>query len=308
VFRGHKHDRTLGLARQGGLNSFAVADDDDAVERVRSERDPIRRARLAGELINTYQQRAIELARLRKEAINAAAESGLSFSAVADRLGLTRGRISQIRRSAPAAERAFFGVGPVTYAFPLRHVPGRALPVISAEDDLARQRLAGLLTDLAFKIEPFPIPPDGKWEPPLGDVVAICGPVNSEVTAEALTSDPFLSFDRDMDSGLWTIRDRSSGERFISPMDLSAGVTDMAEIQWSDFSYVGRLAYKDRTLLIIAGIHALGSVGAVDFLASHLPELYAEVGTNRFSTVIRSDHDSESVTRSELACPPRVHP
>ena len=54
-----------------------MTDDDDVVERVRQEPDPIRRARLAGELINTYQQRSVELARLRKEAINAAAETGL---------------------------------------------------------------------------------------------------------------------------------------------------------------------------------------------------------------------------------------
>jgi hypothetical protein len=284
-----------------------VTDDDDVVERVRQEPDPIRRARLAGELINTYQQRSVELARLRKEAINAAAETGLSFSAVADRLGLTRGRISQIRRSAPPAERAFFGVGPITCAYPLRNVPGRALPVVSSEDELAKDRLIRLLDDLAFKTDPFGIPPGGAWDPPPGDVVAICGPGNSEVTAEALTSDPFLRFDRDPESGLWTIEDRDSGERFISPLDLSNGVSDLSQIRWSDFSYVGRVAYRDRTLLIIAGIHALGSVGAVDYLTKHLPELYAKVDTNRFSLVIRSDHDGETVTKSELACPPRVH-
>lgn len=92
----------------------------------------------------------------------------------------------------------------------------------------------------------------------------------------------------------------------MSPLDLSAGA-DLADIQWSDFSYVGRLAYEGRALLVITGIHAFGSVGAVDYLARHLPELYSEVGTSQFSMVVRSDHDGETVTRSELACPPRVH-
>jgi hypothetical protein len=85
----------------------------DIFDRIRTESDPLRQAKMAGDLITVYQQRSVELSRLRKEAINrAAAERGLSFSAIASELGLTRGRISQIRQSAPPAERAFFGVGP----------------------------------------------------------------------------------------------------------------------------------------------------------------------------------------------------
>jgi hypothetical protein len=138
-------------------------------------------------------------------------------------------------------------------------------------------------------------------------VVAICGPLNSGVTVEALASDPVLIFDREADTGVWTIRDRTTGERFVSPLDLSAGAVDPADIEWSDFAYVGRLDYRGRSLLVIAGEHALGSVGAVDYLSNHLPELYADVGTERFSMVVRSEHDGETVTRSELACLPRVH-
>lgn len=278
---------------------------EDPFEQVRTERDPVRRARRAGDLIAVYQQRAVELARLRKEAINEAAATGMSFSSVAEQLGLTRGRISQIRRSAPPPERAFFGVGPVAVAVPLREMPGRALPVISSEDELARRRLAELLADLAFVVEPVQIPPDGRWSPS-GDVVAICGPLNSPVTTEALRSDPVLVFDKEADTGLWTIRDRATGERFVSPLDLSAGAP-LDKIDWSDVSYVGRLDYRGQSLLVVAGTHALGSVGAVDYLSKHLPEIYDLVGTNRFSMVIRSRHDGDVVLASELACPPRLH-
>lgn len=273
-------------------------------------RDPVARARLAGELINAYQQQGVELARIRKEAINiAAAEHGLSFSEIAQQLELTRGRISQIRKSAPPAERAFFGVGPITVAYPTRDTPGRAMPVVSVEDQIAADNLVQLLEDLAFKVTKLLIPPDGKWEPPAGDVVAICGPLSSQVTAVALDSDPFLDFTEEPDTGLWTIRDRTTGDRFASPIDLNKGAKDLAEVDWTDYAYVGRLAYKDRTLLIIAGIHALGSVGAVDYLAHHAPEVYAEVGTDRFSMVTRSEHEplTRAVETSELACPPRRH-
>lgn len=272
---------------------------DDSFERVRHEPDPLRQAKLAGELISMYQQRSVELARLRKEAINRAAnERGMSFSAIAKELGLTRGRITQIRQTAPPAERAFFGVGPVTIAVPLRAIPGRPLPVISAEDTRAAEQLTVLLTDLAFQVEQYRIPPDGIWQP-RGDVAAICGPKSSPVTAEAISSDPVLTFEPD-ETGQWVIRERDGSRVYKSPMDDKTP-------RWADVAYVGRLALNKQTILIIAGVHALGSVGAVDYLARNLPDLYAQVGTRRFSMVVSSEHDGDTVTRSELVCPPRVH-
>ncbi|BCJ66251.1 hypothetical protein [Polymorphospora rubra] len=274
----------------------------DQFERVRREPDPLRRAKLASELILVYQQRSVELARLRKEAINrAATERGLSFTSIAAELGLTRGRITQIRQTAPPAERVFFGVGPVTVAIPERQVSGRALPMISSEDTRAADMVTRLLTDLAFQVERFRIPPNGEWQPQ-GDVVAICGPKSSHVTAEAIKSDPFLTFEPD-ESGKWTIRERDGSRTYESPMD------DARSQGWSDVAYVGHLALADdrRTLLVVAGVHALGSVGAIDYLSRHLSDLYAKVGTRRFSMVIASDHDGETVTRSEPLCSPRVH-
>jgi hypothetical protein len=274
----------------------------DPFERVRREPDPLRQAKLASELITLYQQRSVELARLRREAINrAASEQGLSYSSIAAQLGLTRGRITQIRQTAPTAERAFFGVGPVTVAVPLRQLPGRALPVISSEDAQAAEQLGQLLTDLSFQVIQYRIPPDGRWQPGT-DTIAICGPKSSAVTANAIATDPYLMFEPDR-AGKWTIRERDGSRVYELPMD------EAQEPRWSDVAYVGRLALPDTstTLLVIAGVHALGSVGAVDYLARNLPDLYAQVGGERFSMVVGSDHDGETVTRSELLCPPRVH-
>jgi hypothetical protein len=273
----------------------------DPFERVRREPDPLRQAKLASELITQYQQRSVELARLRKEAINRAAdERGLSYSSIAAELGLTRGRITQIRQTAPPGERAFFGVGPVTVAVPLRVIQGRALPVISSEDARAAEMLTNFLGTLSFQVEPFRIPPDGKWQP-RGDAVAICGPKSSPVTAEAIAADPYLKFEPD-DAGKWTIRERDGSRTYESPMD------DATSVGWSDVAYVGRLtAGNGKTLLVIAGVHALGSVGAVDYLTHHLADLHAKVSNRPFSMVVASDHDGETVTRSELLCPPRLH-
>jgi hypothetical protein len=273
---------------------------DDPYERVRQEPDPIRQARLAGELIAVYQQRGVELARLRKEAIDRAHRTkGLNFAEIAAEIGLTRGRITQIRQTAPAAERALFGVGPVTVALPERLLPGRALPVISSEDARAAEAFDDLLSRLSFTVQRFRIPPDGVWRP-VGDVVAICGPKSSRVTAQAIASDPFLRFDAD-DEGVWAVRERDGSRTYASPMDAATPT-------WSDVAYVGRVHLPGTgQIFVVAGVHALGSVGAIDYLTRHLPEIYAEVGTRCWSMVIASDHDGEIVTRSEPLCPPRVH-
>lgn len=196
--------------------------------------------------------------------------------------------------------RAFFGIGPLTLAVPLREVPGRALPMIASEDARARDTLRELLERrLSFVVQPFTIPVSGLWEPH-GNVIAICGPKSSAVTAEALRSDPVLSFLSD-DSDRWAIRDRRTGHRFGSPMDDSDAAT------WSDVAYLGRLQVGHQRLLVIAGVHALGSVGAVDFLVRELPQLYAAVGEKRFSMVIGSAHDGNTVLSSEAVIPPCLH-
>jgi hypothetical protein len=60
-------------------------------------------------------------------------------------------------------------------------------------------------------------------------------------------------------------------------------------------------------MLLIAGVHALGSIGAVDYLVGHAAALYREVGDRPFSMVTASRHDGEQVLESGVLCPPRPH-
>jgi hypothetical protein len=48
-------------------------------------------------------------------------------------------------------------------------------------------------------------------------------------------------------------------------------------------------------LLVIAGVHALGSLGAIDYLSRELPGVYAVAGARRFSMVVRSQHEGDQV-------------
>lgn len=265
-------------------------------EAVRREGDPVAQARRATELITLYQQRGVELARLRREAINRAVrETGMTYTQVAHELGLSKGRVSQIRSSAPAAERELFGVGPLTLAMPTRLLGGRPQPVVAVEDATAAEHMTALLESLAFVVTPYRIPANGEWEPP-ADAVAICGPKSSHVTAEAIASDPHLTFEEDA-QGRWPLLG-PDGTAFTSPMDL--GDPD------SDYAYVGRLPYRGRSIFVIAGIHAQGSVGAVDYLAQHAAELHQAVGGEHFSMVVSSRFDNGTTTATETVWGPET--
>jgi hypothetical protein len=273
-----------------------VSNADDEFESVRRDTDPRRQGRRATELLAVYRQRMIELARLRREDMRRLQEQGLSYAAVAAEFGVSKGRIGQITQTAPPAERALFGVGPVTVALPLRSGV-RSLPVIASEDALAYDRLVRLLHELQLAVEQLRIPVGGGWTP-RGDVVAICGPTTSPVTAAALARDPVLDFRAEPD-GRWVITDRAAGTSYASPLDDGQADRDVA--------YLGRLPVPGGSMLLIAGLHALGAVGAVDYLARHAADLYAKVGDGPFSMVTASRHDGERVLQSEALCPARQH-
>ncbi|HEY6747950.1 MAG TPA: sigma-70 family RNA polymerase sigma factor [Mycobacteriales bacterium] len=271
---------------------------DDEFESVRRETDPRRQGRRATALLAIYQQRMVELARLRREDMRMLQLEGLSYAAVATEFGLSKGRIGQITQTAPPAERALFGVGPVTVALPLGPGGERALPVIASEDALAYDRLVAFLRELLLAVEQLRIPVDGAWTPG-GDVIAICGPKSSPVSAAALARDPLLDF-REEPDGRWVIADRHDGTRYRSPLDDGQDGRDIA--------YLGRLPVAGGgTMLLIAGVHALGSVGAVDYLVGHAAELYRQVGERTFSMITASRHDGERVLESEALCPARPH-
>lgn len=273
----------------------------DPIAEVRRVKDPLTRAKLASRTITESQQVEIELARLRREAIEEAAAGGHSYTAIADEIGLSRGRVSQIRSDGPPLERVLFGVGPIQVGIPLRPVEGRELPVVASEDIQSRDQLTDQLLDFGFVVERSDIDPRRPWQPEAPDLVAICGPKSSPTIIEALTNDPVMRFEPD-ETGRWVIEDRDSGTTHVSPMD---DETPMP----ADIAYLGRVQFdKARDLFLIAGVHAIGSLGAVHWLSTNMPWLYGQVGLGNFSMVIASEHNSEGeIKTSEAACPPALH-
>lgn len=270
----------------------------DDFEAVRRDPDPIRRGRRATELMSIYQQRATELARLRREAIEEAHQGGgLTYTEIATALGITKGRVTQIRSGAPARERVFFGVGPVHVGVPLREgTDSRMRSYVDAADLKTQEDTATLLGTLALTAEPFTIPPATTTAPD-GDAVIICGPKSAPIGAQLLDTDPRLGMVRESDR--WWIEDKTTGERYGSPLsERPAGHEDLG--------YLSRRVDGDRVIVHIAGIHSPGSRGVVHYLAHHLAELHAQVGTASFSLVVRSRLDDLTVVDSELLTGPHL--
>lgn len=259
---------------------------------VREETDPLRRARLASALINDLQQQSVELARLRREAIEEAVRTrGMTFTQVAAEVGLSKGRITQIRQSAPPVERAFFGVGPVQVAVPIRPIDGRELGVVAAEDARSAEGITNLLRGLAFEVEHFEIPAGGKWSSN-GDAVIICGPKSSPRIAELIDDDPNFEFQPDSDRR-WTITEQAGNRRYASQLD------DTPPTQ-QDVAYLSGRTIDDNRLIMIAGVHAMGSLGVVNYLTDHLGEMYEHTRSYaNFSTVITSTFDGLTITMAE---------
>ncbi|QIS09293.1 sigma factor-like helix-turn-helix DNA-binding protein [Nocardia arthritidis] len=273
-----------------------MADVDD-FEQVRNDPDPIRRGQRATDLMTVYQQRATELARLRKAAIEEAHRvRGMSYTEIAEQLGLTKGRISQIRTTAPRPERAFFGVGPVAIGIPRRFgfEEGRERPFFDANDQATQESIEAILTRLSLTTNRFAIDPD-REDMPSGDAVIICGPKSAPIARRLLERDPILNFER-TDEGWW-ITDASTGQRHQSPYRRD-------DVTRTDIGYFSRRVEDNRVLVHIAGIMSVGSHGVAQWLDRHLPEVYDESATF-VSGIIECDFTADfAVTDSRLLVGP----
>lgn len=260
-------------------------------DQVRREPDPIRRGRRATELITLYQQRAAELARLRREAIEEAHRTGLNYTEIAELLGITKGRISQIKSGAPPAERAFFGVGPVAVGIPRREEKADATD-FDASDRAARQLVEKMLARLSLASSRFEIDPDTD-EVPAGDTVVICDPGAAPVAHELLTTHEALSLQKV--DGEWCLVDTATGNRYTAPAERSTGV---------DIGFLGRREEGGRVIVQIAGVTRAGSHGVAHWLDNNVSALY-EPTLRSVGAIIESDVNADlEVTDSRAVAGP----
>ncbi len=253
------------------------------VRRVAAIQDHSVRVKAAVDLMEELQAAVVETSRMRKESIAWLRGNGLSMADVAKLMGVSRARVAQLKDAGPPAERAFVGVDRVQVAVPQR--PGER-EYVALEDSATGQQLINLAHRLQLEGELEYIPTTGAIDLNRDGLVVVCGPKTSPKTASALQADPRLSFET-LTDGRWALTERESGTVYTSPTD------DPIDPQNGDVAYLGRLPRPDGqgTFLLIAGVHAVGSLGVAHYLSGHVAELYEETGTQAFSMVIGCDYE-----------------
>jgi hypothetical protein len=265
--------------------------------------DPAERARAAGQLLAEHQSAVSQLARVRKQAIAELRANGLSYAQVGKELGLTRGRIAQLRTT--TIEQQFFGTPVVTIATPLR-ATSAGRPLVAQEDAEAALVLARFLDAADIATDMQHISTAGELDLSAPALVAICGPKSSQIIQQLIGTDPDFEFTADAD-GRWRIIERSSGRVYASPLD------DDPEAE-HDVAYVARLSPPGGTsdVLVVAGVHAIGSLGAMQYLttAANLRELHRTVAHHhRFSMVIESQFAPSrlKILSARALTKPKIH-
>lgn len=273
----------------------------DEVRQVAQIADHAARVRAAVTLMTELQASVVETARLRRESITWLRSNGYSMADVAVLMGVSRARVAQLRDAGPPPERVFLGTESIRVAVPERP-GGRRL--VALADSAAGQGVLTLAHRLRLDGELEYIPLSGALDLNRDELVVICGPKTSPVTAAALAGDPRLTFDT-LPDGRWALTEKATGRVMTSPSD------DPDEPRSADVAYLGRLPRPDRqgTFVYIAGVHAIGSLGAVTHLADHLAELYDDVGTAPFSMVVGCEYDAadERILATEALTVPLRH-
>jgi transcriptional regulator with XRE-family HTH domain len=261
--------------------------------------DPWMRARLSGRLITFHQDEVSALSGIRREALDELLSAGIKQAQIADGLGMTRARVSKLFSSGPKPARAFLGSGRLTVSiggkFEGQKTSG-ASAVISAESLAAYHMLKDLAGAYSLESEYELVPPPGMIDLNRTNLIVMTSPRLLPIVGQVLGADPHLAFESG--SRGWFLRDKNTGDVYRSPSDSGAS---------ADYAYLGRLPRPDGkgTFLYLAGIHAMGTLGAAQYLTDNLEDLYSQVKTRRWSTIIecRYDPDTRKIESTERIAP-----
>lgn len=210
-----------------------------------------------------------------------------------------------VKLSRKSTVNRVFGSQHVTIYFPTRD-GNRRHPLIASEDFRAANTLADFLRDMGVRVKFASMPrSSGAWKIGEGAVV-ICGPKSSEIVRSALEKEPHYRVHESTD-GVWRITEIATETTVTSPLDKDVSTN-------RDVAYVGRLKmdpHDSHYVLVIAGIHAIGSLGAVHYLSNmhNLKRLWRETKGGPFSMIVASKYDPETmeIHGSSLLMPIRQH-
>ena len=270
----------------------------EELERTLAAPDPLERIRLATSALSDYQSAITELGKVRKDAVEELRAGGLTLTEIAQRTGISRGRLSQLGTTRRAPERAIFSAGaPVTIAVDTKQESQKGRVVIHQEHATALEVLGKTIhrVGLETSTTEYVVPP-GFIDLNRDGLIVICGPKGSPLLEQILASDERYGLQKDADG--WYLVDKSTGAEFRSPEDRG---------EPGDYAYLGTLPRPDGQgfYLYVAGIHASGGLGVAAYLENNLAELYDEVRGNRWSCLIQCEYDPKTheIVKTSLLAP-----
>lgn len=261
--------------------------------------DPLTRAKRASELVAVHQEAIAELSRIRREALLELVSQGHTHAQLGTELGMTRARIGQLLSSGPKVERALLGAGPITVAIGGKSDSAQKTSptaVVSAEALAAYQVIKDLAASYGLEATYEVVPPPGMIRLNRPNLIVLTSPRLLPLVGQVLEADPNLAFESGAQG--WFFVDRATDTIYRSPSDTG---------EPRDYAYLGRLPRPDGkgTFLYLAGIHAMGTLGAAHFLADHTEKFYSEVKNRRWSTLIEClyDPDTRKITSTSHLTP-----
>ncbi|MFE0314681.1 sigma factor-like helix-turn-helix DNA-binding protein [Streptomyces albogriseolus] len=275
----------------------------DELQRIMAIDDPYLLLREVTTRLAAAQQEVTELARLRRRVVQDLHAQGMSYAQIAEKAGLSRGRIHQIRHTGPAPEGAFLGAGAVTVVTPLRWDDAKKRPVVAMADMNSGKRLEELAKSYGLDVSSGHVQVSGEVDLYRDGLVVVCGPGMSQAMRDLYAQDPVLAWEHPKGEP-WALVDRRTGTAYHAGADLEPS-------RPHDVGYLGRLPRPDGngSVLAIAGIHTAGSLGVVHLLTSDLSTLWGQVGERHFSTLVSVEYDpeTEEPQSAELLCPLYLH-
>ncbi len=260
--------------------------------------DKLTEVKHVSELVTHHQERGAEYSRRRRELLSELVADGYSQGELAKLLGMTRGRVGQLLSSGPKVERALLGSGTLTVAVGGKWEAQKVNPsaVISQEALAAYKLIADAAASYGLTAEYEVVPPPGMVRLNRPNLIVLSSPRLLPLVGQVLEADTNLGFSSGGQG--WYLTEQATGQVYRSPSDSG---------EPADYGYIGRLPRPDGrgSFLYLAGIHAMGTLGAAHHLTNNVDELYQEVKNRRWSALIacRYHPDTRVIESTERVTP-----
>jgi hypothetical protein len=251
--------------------------------------DELKRARDLSEELAMLQEAISEYSRSRRETLEGLVSKGVTHQQIADAIKVARARVGQLLQTGPKPERALLGAGELTVACGSKP---EAQPKTDTPSDMLSAEMSKAFHIIAKTARAYGLDADQEIVRASGivnvnrpNLIVMGSPRILPVVTLPLDADDNLGF-RECARGFYLVEGDTD---YRSPIDRG---------EPTDYAYIGRLPRPDRkgTFLYLAGIHAMGTLGAAKFLADNVPDLYSVVRNRRWSMLIECRYDPDSRT------------